>query len=63
VEDDFQAKREVIETSGTQATLVVENGGKVVYASCVLNGARLPIDHTNTSRNPLENFELRLPSK
>jgi site-specific DNA recombinase len=57
-DDDFQTKREVIETLDVQATLVVENDEKVVYASCVLNGARLPLDHTNTNTSPAENRAL-----
>jgi hypothetical protein len=35
-DDDFDAKRQIIEELDVQATLVVESGERVVYARCIL---------------------------
>jgi hypothetical protein len=36
IDDDFDAKRQIIEELDVQATLVVENDERVVYARCIL---------------------------
>jgi hypothetical protein len=50
-EDDFEAKKRVIEMLDVQVTLVVENGEKVIYASCVLGAQILQVVSSSTRPN------------
>jgi site-specific DNA recombinase len=44
VDEDFEAKRRIVEELDVQVTLGVENGQKVVYARCILGDALCPSD-------------------
>jgi site-specific DNA recombinase len=51
-QEDFKARRRIIEMLNLEATLVVEKGQKVIYVRCVLGEEVLPIvsDGSGTSR-------------
>ena len=47
-DEDFDAKRRVIDLLDVRATLSVENGEYLVYASCILDSDTLLIKKTTT---------------
>jgi hypothetical protein len=49
-EADFQIKRRIIEDLDVRATLTVENGQRVIYASCILGEKHVPVSNTTTCR-------------